>query len=219
MANATFSLIKQMLDADGKPQLFKGSLVIDETSGKTFEEFVAEAPGKISTVVDAAVTALKGGVGADYDSLKKLGDVLAGTKASVDTFLSQGPDATPETVDTLKELLAGITANKTTIDNLLSGKLDKANLVNNLTTGGADKVLSAEQGKIIKGLIDDLHIFANAIVLDSISRNAATGNLTFNGKELNGETGLAFVTNTDAAASYNGKIRLVISPYTKPASA
>ena len=217
MTNTNFSLIKNILDSNGNDQLIKGSLVVDEASGKTFEDLVTETPLAISTAINTAIKALKGGVAVEYDTLKKLSAVLETTKASVDTFFSQGTDATPEAIDTLKELLAEITTNKTTVDALLNDKLDKANIVNDLSTGGVDTVLAAEQGKIIKGLIDNLHTFTNEHILDGISKNATSGNLLFNDKELTGETGLSFVASADAVPIYNGKVRFVVESYTKPA--
>lgn len=204
-----FSIIKQMLDSNGKQQVISSDIVVDSSTGK-------KMPQHITDSVSNAVAALKGGVGVDYDNLKKISDVLDTTKTAVDVFLSDGTDATPETVDTLKELLASITTNKTTIDALLGDKLNKTSIVNDLTIGGADKVLSAEQGKALKALIDALHTFANASTLDGISKNSTSGNIVYNGKELNGETGLAFVANTDEVAVYNGTIRFVVESYTPP---
>ena len=60
--------------------------------------------------------------------------------------------------DSLK--LGGISASSyVTVDNispLVNGKIDKTAIVNDLTTGGATNVLSAEQGKIIGLSIDDI---------------------------------------------------------------
>ena len=88
-----------------------------------------------------------------------------------------------------------------------------------LTTGGADKVLSAEQGKALKALIDALdaakHSHANKDVLDAISK-AGSGNLVFNGKELTGETGIAFGDSIENATAYTGKLRVVVEDYTVP---
>lgn len=44
-------------------------------------------------------------------------------------------------------------ATKTEMNNGLNGKVAKSDIVNDLTTGGATKVLSAEQGKVLKNLI------------------------------------------------------------------
>lgn len=90
-------------------------------------------------------------------------------------------------------------------------------IINDLTTGGTDKVLSAEQGKALKALIDNLtgssHSHTNKAVLDGISKNGSTGNLQFNGKELTGETGIAIGTSLDQANTYTGKLRIVVEDY------
>lgn len=44
-------------------------------------------------------------------------------------------------------------ATKTEMNNGLNSKVAKYDIVNDLTTGGATKVLSAEQGKVLKNLI------------------------------------------------------------------
>ena len=101
--------------------------------------------------------------------------------------------------------------------------MKKSEIVNDLTTGGADKVLSAEQGKTLKTLIDALdaafdeanHSHANKDVLDAISK-AGSGNLVFNGKELTGETGIAFGDSIENATAYTGKLRVVVEDYTVP---
>ena len=90
-------------------------------------------------------------------------------------------------------------------------------IINDLTTGGTDKVLSAEQGKALKALIDTLtessHSHTNKAVLDGIGKNVSTGNLQFNGKELTGETGIAIGTSLDQANTYTGKLRIIVDDY------
>lgn len=54
-------------------------------------------------------------------------------------------------------------ATKTEMNNGLNSKIAKSDIVNDLTTGGATKVLSAEQGKILKSLIDS---FDDGIIIE-----------------------------------------------------
>lgn len=131
----------------------------------------------ITVAVDTASSALQ----ADIDELETL----------LNTFLNGAADGGD--IDRLKELVAAINANKGSIDALVADKVAKADIINDLTTGGAGKVLSAEQGKALKALIDSLntdvgnvHTHANlADVLDKLS--TANGKLQFNGGEV-GET-------------------------------
>lgn len=81
-------------------------------------------------------------------------DEFAALQNTLNTFL-QG-DADGGDLDRLKELVAAINANKGSIDALVADHVRKSELVNDLTTGGADKALAAEQGKALKGLIDAL---------------------------------------------------------------
>ena len=52
-------------------------------------------------------------------------------------------------------------------------------------------------------------------MLDAISK-AGSGNLVFNGKELTGETGIAFGNSIENATVYTGKLRVVVEDYTVP---
>ena len=68
-----------------------------------------------------------------------------------------------------------------------STKLDKSSVVNDLATGGIDKVLSAEQGKVLKSLLDSVSgDSSGGLVKDSksYSKILHTGDLTANGKDI-----------------------------------
>lgn len=133
---------------------------------------------------------------------------LVALKTAWNTFFTGEPDDNGAT-DRLKELIALIQANKDSIEAITGGFVVTENIVNDLTSGGAAKVLSAEQGKVLKGLIDNIHVFANEAVLDGISKNEATGNLVYNSKELTGETGVAILANAEAQPVYNGKFCII----------
>lgn len=77
------------------------------------------------------------------------------------------------TKDQLSEVIAMIEANEGTIESLTSGKVNVADIINNLTTNVSDKPLSAAQGVALKALIDELraaletvHVQANLSVND-----------------------------------------------------
>lgn len=109
-------------------------------------------------------------------------DTLTAVKNSLTVFL-EGADNEDAVIDRLSELVNAIQANKDSIDDILAGKLNPADIVNDLTTGGTDKPLSAEQGKVLKGLIDAIHTFSNQAVLDALGEDA-NGELTYNGEKV-----------------------------------
>lgn len=142
---------------------------------------------------------------------------LVALKIAWDTFFTGEPDDNGVT-DRLKELIALVNENRDTLAGITGGFVKAENIVNDLTTGGAAKVLSAEQGKVLKGMLDNIHVFANADVLDGVSKNQTTGNLVYNNKELNGETGVAIIANASATPVYNGKFCIIFdAPATESA--
>ena len=74
-------------------------------------------------------------------------------KAAVDALVAGAPDA----LDTLIELANALNNDPnfaTTMATELGKKLNISDIVNNLTSGGTNKVLSAEQGKALKAALD-----------------------------------------------------------------
>lgn len=63
-------------------------------------------------------------------------------------------DSDDTTLDQLSEIVTYIKNNKTLIDGITTGKVNTADIVNNLTTNAANKPLSAAQGVAQKALID-----------------------------------------------------------------
>lgn len=59
-------------------------------------------------------------------------------------------------LDTVQEVVDFIKTTRTSLDTIL---------VNDLTTGGIAKALTAEQGKVLKGLIDDANTAASALTV------------------------------------------------------
>lgn len=207
-------LLSQLLDENGNEILYSGALVVDAASGRSFEEHVADASVHLTqNAVDTAIDALKSG------DLKTVQDNLSALQTAVDTFLNGEADG--GTIDRLVELVKAIADNADSIDALTSDKVAKGDIVNDLTSGGVDKVLSAEQGKALKALLDGLsgsvHSHANKAVLDGAGKDGS-GNLTYNGKTLNGETGVAFVASAEEAPVFTGKVRMVLADYQSPAA-
>lgn len=77
---------------------------------------------------------------------------LSSLSTQVNNFL----DVDDTTKDQLSEVLAMIEANEGTLESLTTSKVNKSDIVNNLTTNDAEKVLSGAQGVVIQGQIDDL---------------------------------------------------------------
>lgn len=197
-------------DANGKPTLRPvAATAVKSTDGKTLQQHIddtsihtsaADLGITMDTKLATAVGLLKDGADGSslaekYDNLKKLGLALDATDNMLTQFLEGEPDGGD--IDRLKELLAEIAANRDSIDTLTSGKVNVSDIINDLVTGGTAKPLSAEQGKVLKGLIDTLrtemddaiaalHTHANLAVLDKIAASSVVDKgLTYNGNELN----------------------------------
>ena len=78
---------------------------------------------------------------------------LSSLSTQVNNFL----DVDDTTKDQLSEVLAMIEANEGTLESLTTSKVNKSDIVNNLTTNDAGKVLSGAQGVVIQDQIDDLN--------------------------------------------------------------
>lgn len=76
--------------------------------------------------------------------------------ADVTTKLNNFLDIDDDTSDQLSEVLTLIENNKGTLESLTTSKINVSDIIDNLTTASADKVLSANQGVAIKALIDTL---------------------------------------------------------------
>jgi hypothetical protein len=92
-------------------------------------------------------------------ALKDLADRLSAALNSDDT-----------TLDDLKEVVTYIKSNRTLIDAITTSKVSVADIINDLITNVADKPLSAAQGVIIKGLIDDVsQAVKEAVTIGTVS--------------------------------------------------
>lgn len=159
--------------------------VVKTSDGSTVQAHINNTAIHLTQAkLDAAIDAVKNG------DLKTVQDNLSTLQTAVNAFLNG--DADGGTMDRLVELVAAINANKDSIDALVSDKVAKTDIVNDLTSGGTGKVLSAEQGKALKTLIDaiDAHSHTNKAILDGLGKDAS-GNLQFNGKTLDGQVDVA----------------------------
>ena len=79
-------------------------------------------------------------------------NLITELSTKVNNFL----DVTDTTKDELSEVIALIEGNSDLIEGITTGKVNVSDIVNNLTTNSSSKPLSAEQGVVIKSLIDTL---------------------------------------------------------------
>lgn len=120
------------------------------------------------------------------------------------------------TLDQMAEVVAYIKANRGLIEQVTTGKVSVADIVNNLTTNVTDKPLSAAQGVALKALIDELAAAANSIA--SIAKTATNGLVdTYTITYTNGTKSTYTVTNgADGAAGERGTGLLYVT--TAPSS-
>ena len=148
------------------------------------------------TSLNTAISDLKNGVPVDGDTLKKLNDKIL----AIQTLL--GSDNV--NLDSLQELVDAIETLQTSLDTIL---------VNDLTTGGITKALTAQQGVVLKGLIDTIngtlatlssasHTHSNQAVLDTTTASFTTADET----KLDG-----LVTNATHTGDVTGATALTIT--------
>ena len=118
---------------------------LDEAKAYTDEKVDGLAS---TTVVDNKISAHNTSDSAHSD----IRNLVSELSTKVNNFL----DVDDETTDQLSEVLELIANNKGTLDSITSNKVNVSDIVDNLTTASADKVLSANQGVVLKGLIDAL---------------------------------------------------------------
>ena len=162
---------------------------------------------KITTAVNLLMDGGDGSsLSVDHNTLLKISTDLTGVKNTLNTFL-QG-EANGGDLDRLIELVNAIGQNRDSIDALVGDKVSFSDIVNDLTTGGAAKVLSAQQGVVLAGMIaalessltdtiNGLHTHPNLEVLNAITVSANSGGLVYDGVDM----GLKWVLHmTEAAA-------------------
>lgn len=152
----------------------------------TADVFDVARKKSVADLIDDIMGQISGATGTEFAQMRTDLDSL---KTAFNDFMS-GEDNDNGALDRLKELVAAINANKTALD-ALADKAAKADL-DALTT----RVATLE-GK-------------NWTLLDALATNESSGNLTFNGHELNGETGIAIGASSEAATDYTGKIQIVL---------
>jgi hypothetical protein len=139
--------------------------------------------------------------------LRLLRSLLAATQigAGLNTDGTYTPDASTSyirRVTSLKEADTALDSEVKNNENAINTKVSISAIVNNLTTGGAVVPLSAEQGKVLKNLVDTS---VNIVVEDNLTSTSTTDALSANqGRALKGltETNTTDIaTNTSAIAA------------------
>lgn len=103
-------------------------------------------------------------------------------------------DSDDATLDELSEIVEYIKSNKSLIDAITTSKVSVSDIINNLATNVANKPLSAAQGVVLKGLIDDL--------TGSLSKYALKTELPdVPVKSVNGKTGAVQLVAADVGAA------------------
>lgn len=106
----------------------------------------------------------------DADAHSDIRIILEELKTAVTAFL----DVDDETKNELSEVLALIDANKTSIQEITSGKVNVKDIVDNLTTNLSKRALSAAQGVVLKAMIDALQKLIDALQT-SLSNHTSDG--------------------------------------------
>lgn len=147
LLNKTIRTDTQVLTPEQKQQARANIGAMADTytpPNQTAEQVGADPKGTAASAVSAHNTS-----DAAHTDIRLL---ITQLTTKVNNFL----DSDDTTLDELSELIQAIKDNAGTIEQLTSGKVNVADIINNLTTNVANKPLSAAQGVALKGLIDTL---------------------------------------------------------------
>lgn len=87
--------------------------------------------------------------------------------SNITTLVNNLLDADDETLNQTSEIVEYIKDNRGLIEQITTGKVNTSDIIDNLTTSVSNKPLSANQGVVLKGLIDTLQAAVNAITIPS----------------------------------------------------
>lgn len=124
----------------------------------------------LKTQADGIIGEIQGGqVDAGYNTLLKLQNKLQAVENAIN-----GDDG-DALIETLQEALGFINRHKGDIESLVNTYIKKTSIADNLTTDDATYVLSAKQGKAIKGLIDALTNTVTALGNSKVDKVSGKG--------------------------------------------
>lgn len=118
--------------------------------------------------------------------------------ASLTTRLNTLADSDDTTLDQLSEIVAYIKNNKDLIDSITTDKVNVSDIINNLTSTVTNKPLAANQGKVLKDLIDALTKVVDSKA-NGTSLTSHTGNTTVHVTSENKTNWDAAKTHADSA--------------------
>lgn len=95
------------------------------------------------------------------------------------TRLNALADSDDTTLDQLSEIVAYIKSNRSLIESVTTNKVNVSDVINNLTSTSVDKPLAANQGKVLKELIDTLTSSFNAHKNDTTVHTNSTERANF----------------------------------------
>ncbi len=136
------SLNAEISRAENKENEIVKNLDDEITRAKSVENALSS---NINNEVDRATTAEM-----------TINDNLSLLISELTTRLNALADSDDTTLDQLSEIVAYIKNNKTLIDGITTSKVSVSDIIDNLTSTATDKVLSANQGRILKELITTL---------------------------------------------------------------
>ena len=125
--------------------------VLSADQGKALKGLIDSLTSKVNNKADTATVNSQLGGKINTSAIKN--DLTSGGASNV-LSAEQGV-AIKALIDNLTERIDAVEGGVPgDVSELIASKVPKSDIVNDLTTGGATKVLSAEQGKTLKGLVD-----------------------------------------------------------------
>lgn len=146
LLNRVKSIEDDYLVYDDKTEL-ESAIETAKNSAKSYTDTKVNGLAS-TTVVDNKVSAHNTSTSAHND----IRELISG----LTTRLNALADSDDTTLDQMSEIVAYIKSNKSLIDSITTSKVNVSDIIDNLTTASASKVLSSNQGVVIKGLIDTL---------------------------------------------------------------
>ena len=199
--NSSVKVEAQTLTAEQKAQVRSNIGAMPDTyvpPTQTAEQVGADPAGTAA----AAVAAHNSAADAHSD--------IRGLISGLTTRLNTLADSDDTTLDQLSEIVAYIKANKGLIEGVTTSKVNVADIIDNLTSTDVNKPLSANQGKVLKDLIDAIEedvagAVAASDIVDNLTTDDATKVLSAKqGKALKGlvdETNIALAGKPDLSAA------------------
>lgn len=207
--------LHRFFDDAGNVQKFYSEDVYDKTTKQTIAQYIASTNTEIADLKTALAGKPAVEIVADITARDALTKVITGTlcwveDASADATVDAGAAAYLARVDPEKTVgSAGwVEWVKVAEAESLDVVLSWANIKDKPTSAVAD----------IDDAVTKRHVHDNKAIIDAIGKNDTTGNLTYNGVELNGETGIAYGDTFDNATSFHGKLVIVVEDYDESAT-